>query len=144
MSLARQRRRRGAAIIPVLVCFILIMLISAALLQLVFAERGLDRQEERRLQAEWLAEAGLERAAARLSASRDYKGETWEVAADDLGGKDAGRLTIAVETPKDEQALRRVIVQADYPTVPERRARQRRSLVIDLGPEPKSTKGDTP
>jgi len=144
MNARRQRGRRGAVIVPVLVCFILIMLISAALLQLVFTERGLDRREEWHIQAEWLAEAGLERAAARLSASRDYQGETWEVAANDLGGKDVGRVTIAVETPKDEQALRRVIVQADYPTVPERRARQRRSLVIDLGPEPKSTKGDTP
>lgn len=144
MSPRHRRRQRGAMIVPVLICFVLIMLISAALLQFVVAERVLNRQEERRLQAEWLAEAGLERAAARLSESRDYQGETWDIAAKELGGQDAGRVTITVETKKGERALRQVTVLADYPVVPERRARHRRSLEIDLGPDSNSTKGNTP
>ena len=130
------RKRRGVVIVPVLVCFVLIMLICAALVQLVFAERGINRQEERRLQAEWLAEAGLDRAAARLSRARDYTGESWEIPAKELGGHDAARVNIAVETPKGQTGHRRVTVRADYPLAAERRARRRRTLVIDLGPEP--------
>ena len=135
-------RRRGAVIVPVLVCFVLIMLICAALVQLVFVERGVTRQDERRLQAEWLAEAGLERAAAKLSRNRGYAGETWDIPASALGGRDAGRVTIAVESSKDKPAQRSVTVQADYPLAPERRARQRRRLTIARGAEP--TKGDAP
>ncbi|MDR3638654.1 MAG: hypothetical protein P4L84_32915 [Isosphaeraceae bacterium] len=136
MSTRSVRSRRGAVIVPVLVCFVLIMLICAGLVQLLFTERGITRQEERRLQAEWLAEAGLERAAARLSRARGYTGESWEVPAQELGGQDAGQVVITVETPKDEPGHRRVIVRADYPLAAERRARRQRTLVIDLGPDP--------
>lgn len=136
------RRRRGAVIVPVLVCFVLIMLICAALIRLVVTERGAGRQDERRLQAEWLAEAGLERAAARLSRTADYTGEAWEITAEELGGQDAGRVTIAVETPKDEPRQRHVTVRADYPLAPERRVRERRTLVIELkrAPETEATR----
>jgi hypothetical protein len=129
-------------IIPVLVCFVLIMLICAALLQLVFAERGVSRQEERRLQAEWLAEAGLERAAARLSRTRDYTGETWDIAAEELGGRDPGHVIITVETPKGKPGQRNVTVKADYPLAAERRARLQRNMALELAPEP--TKRETP
>jgi hypothetical protein len=128
-------------IVPVLVCFVLILMISAALLRRVEAERGLSRQEQRRLQAEWLAEAGLDRAAARLSQKREYSGETWEVPAEELGGYEAGRVSITVEAPKGAPSRRAVTVVADYPVAVEHRARERRALLIEL---PTGDKGDTP
>ncbi len=135
MTPGGRRKPRGVAIVPVLVCFVLVMMITGVLLQLVRTERLQSQGEERRLQAEWLAEAGLERASARLARNRQYKGETWDIAAEDLGGRDAGLVTIVVETPKNEPTHRLVTVEADYPVEPERRARQRRSLAIELGPE---------
>jgi hypothetical protein len=136
------RRRRGSLIVPVLICFVLIMLVSAALLQLTFAERGLARQEERRLQSEWLAEAGLARAAAKLARDRGYAGEAWELSPKDLDAREPGRVTITVETPDGKPGERRVSAQADYPLRPELRARTTRSLVLAVGGEPR--KEDTP
>ena len=43
------------------------------------------RSQERRLQAEWLAESGAQRAVARLARDHDYTGETWSLTARDLG-----------------------------------------------------------
>ena len=52
-------------------------MICGGLLRLVGSQRVLIRSEERTLQAEWLAESGVERAVARLAGDTSYRGETW-------------------------------------------------------------------
>ena len=59
------KSRRGMTTIAV-VC-LLITLISGALLKVGLAQRDANRERERRLQAEWLAESGVDRALARLT-----------------------------------------------------------------------------
>ena len=54
----------------VLVCLVIVTLISGALLKVGLAHRDWVRGQERQLQAEWLAQAGLDRALARLAAER--------------------------------------------------------------------------
>ena len=90
--------------------------------------------EQRTLQAEWLAESGLERAAVRLAEAPDYRGETWQVPAADLGGPWSGTVTIAVEPVAAQPARRTVRVQADYPDGVEPRARRRKHATVELGP----------
>ena len=77
--------RRGMTVVAVLVCLLVMMLLGAALLKLALAEREQQPRSERRLQAEWLVESGLERARARLAADASYAGETWPLSAADLG-----------------------------------------------------------
>jgi Tfp pilus assembly protein PilX len=84
--------------VAVLVCLVVAAMIGGALLRTGLVQRRRIQMEERRLQALWLAESGLERAAARLADAHDYRGETWEVPAADLGGPWPGTVTIAVET----------------------------------------------
>ena len=72
-------------VVAVLICLIVITLISGAVLKVGLAHRDLVRAQERRLQAEWLAESGVQRALARLAVDRDYAGETWPFSAADLG-----------------------------------------------------------
>ncbi len=92
---------------------------------------------ERRLQAEWLAEAGVDRALAKLSYDPDYKGETWEIPVDELGlpaVKDtekgpAAVVKIEVEPAKGQDGGRILRVRADYPPDPPRRVRVSREVI---------------
>jgi Tfp pilus assembly protein PilX len=120
--------------VVVLVCLLVMTLIFGSLLRLVHSQRALVRHDERRLQADWLAESGLERAAARLGNDPRYRGETWTFPADELGDQSPGVVTITVEPRKGAENQRLVTVQADYPRDPPRRARARRQVTVELGP----------
>ena len=58
-------RSRGMTVVAVLVCLVVITLVTGALLKTVLAQREFARGRERRLQAEWLVESGLQRVRAR-------------------------------------------------------------------------------
>ena len=126
MIASRSRHsRRGMTVIAVLMCLVVLTLIGAALLKLGLARRQFNRDLEKRLQAEWLVESGLDRALARIATEGDYKGETWRLSAADLGLPEAdGRksrqtkadraaavVTIAVDRPEAKAVRRHVRVQ---------------------------------
>ena len=127
---------RGAVLMVALVCLVLALMVFGSLVRIGLARRGRVRMEERRLQAAWLAESGLERAAHKLAASADYQGETWGPSAADLGGRDGGVVRIAVEPVEGHPRRRLVRAVADYPSEPGRRARHSQQTMMDLGPEP--------
>ena len=132
MRLSHRRRgqSRGLTVVAVLVCLVIITIMAGALLRVGLAHRERAKAQEHRLQAEWLAESGIQRATARLAADPGYKGETWEVSARDLDATDDALVTITVEPAHDGKG-RQVRVQADYPRDPTRRARH--SRVIEMG-----------
>jgi type II secretory pathway component PulK len=147
MNAARARKTsRGLTVVAVLVCLIIVTMISGAVLKVSLAQRELARDQERRLQTEWLAESGAQRAIARLTRDRDYSGETWSLKAQDLGqierppafpspgeaSKAVAQITIAVERVPAATNRRRVRVQADYPLGAARRSRQTKEILIDL------------
>jgi hypothetical protein len=147
MRVRRARtERRGLTAVAVLVCLIIVTLISGALLKVGIAHRDQVRAQERRLQAEWLAQSGIDRALARLSAKADYTGETWELAPRDLDLREtpgsqrgpAAIVHIKVERPKgaspgSDAADRRLIkVQADYPPDLPRRTRHSMQILAEL------------
>ena len=66
--------------VAVLVCLIIVTLISGAVLKMSVAQRELARSQERRLQAEWLAESGRRAGLGpRLARIATYTGETWSL-----------------------------------------------------------------
>jgi len=133
-------------VVAVLVCVIVLTLVGAALLKLGLARRQVGRDFEHRLQAEWLVESGLSRALARITAERDYKGETWSIDPADLGlpeqpqpgngnakGHSAAAIvTISVKQPETNRRL--VRVQADYPPLGAKHLRCSQEISIDLEP----------
>jgi type II secretory pathway component PulK len=139
---------RGMTVVAVLVCLIIVTLISGAVLKVSVAQRELARSQERRLQAEWLAESGVERATARLGGDRDYVGETWSLSAQDLARSEqeptvaspakaetpAARVTITVVRVPASANRRRVHIQADYPVDAQGRSRHTKEIMIDLEP----------
>jgi hypothetical protein len=125
-------RRSGLVSVAVLIALFVIGLVCAGLLKVAFARRAEVAMNERRVQAEWLAESGLDRAVARLKASVDYAGETWEVSTEDLGGRGAATVAIQVEKITDRPERRKVRVQADYPTGSSLRSRQSRETIVTI------------
>lgn len=136
-----QRRQRGAILIVVLVCLAVAAAISVTVVRQIAAERQAVQMNYRSVQALWLAEAGLERAAARLAADPKYNGETWAIPAMELVADEGKRgqspsagtavVKIQVETIADQPERRSVRVEADYSDAPERRCRQIKQIVVD-------------
>jgi hypothetical protein len=112
--------------VAVLVCLIVLAMIAGAILRSGAAQREEVRAQERGLQADWLAEAGLQRAIARLAADPAYAGETWDIDARALDSADPATVVIAVDRPADRPGRRTIRARADYPRDPPRRARRTR------------------
>jgi hypothetical protein len=117
----------------VLVCFVVASLLLVSWLKTIALERQQARAAGDRLQAEWLAEAGLDRAAARLAEKPDYAGETWKISAEELSARDAAAVEIHVTMAADHPDRRTVDVVADYPVEPMHRARASKQIIVDLG-----------
>ena len=125
-------RRRGMTSVVALVALFVILLIGGALLKLSQGRRTNLRLEERSLQAELLAESGIELGWAKLRQKADYPGETWKIAAGELGGRGAGVVSIRVEPVPNQPERRRIVATADYPAESEFRTRMTRESIITL------------
>ena len=77
IPIRKNRPHRGMLAIAVLVCLLIVIAIAGTLIRAATAQRDEARAVERRLQAEWLAEAGLQRAIARLATAlrREHPGQ---------------------------------------------------------------------
>lgn len=146
MSPARSRPpRRGFIAAAIVMILFVLTLLGGGLLRVVWLRHSDLRAAGRRLQAEWLAESALDRAAARLAADPSYAGETWAIPAERLGGRDAASVRIEV-TPAPGHPDRRVVrARADFPADEPRRSRHSRQIEIAV---PAATtperKGDSP
>ena len=132
VSFANLANRRGVALLTAIVCLAVIAVICGSLIKVVHAQRQQTRTDERKLQAEWLAEAGLDRAAARLTDSPDYLGETWQIAATEFAGRGSASVKITVEIVVDQPAKRLVRVAADYPADSDGRARHSKQAAVQI------------
>ncbi|MEE8451062.1 MAG: hypothetical protein V3R99_04075 [Thermoguttaceae bacterium] len=116
----------------VLACVAVASIVFMSIVKVVSVERRSIQKETWRLQATWLAESGLQRAAARLAADADYAGETWNLTAEQLGLDDAAVVEIEVDVLPDTPNRRTVRVRADYPNHPQHRCRYTKSVAIWL------------
>ena len=102
--------------VAAIICLLLATVLLGSVLKMAIAGRKQSRREQWRVQAAWLAESGLERAASRMSAVAEYEGETWDIPAADLDGQHTGQVVIKVETPEGSTTTRLVTVEAAYPS----------------------------
>lgn len=137
---ASRNRRRGAVLIVVLVCFFVVAAMFALLASQSISERRAAETRQWTLQAQWIAEAALERAAARLTADANYTGETWTISATELMGKSGALARIRVEAVGDRPNRHLVRVEADYPDAPVHRARWTTQIIVDR-PAPGASEG---
>jgi len=125
-------KRSGMVLVGVLVCLAAAALTIMAILRTTTMEFRQLRTQHQHLQADRLAEAGVERAHAQLSLSPTYAGETWTVTAAELGGTAAATVLITVAEVKDQPNQRQIHAQADYPNDSERRVRKSRDAIANL------------
>jgi Tfp pilus assembly protein PilX len=128
----RPPRSRGAILVVLVVLVAVASVLSAAILRTALLRSQAVQSEARRVQAVWLAESGVERAAARLAADSKYAGETWNLAPEVIGGPDPAAVKIEVSAVAERPDSRLVRVQADYPVDPQQRARITKEQQIDL------------
>jgi type II secretory pathway component PulK len=127
-------RKRGAALVVLIVSLAIAATLGVSLLRLAAIQRRSLEIHEWQAQAEWLAESGLERAAARLAADPAYHGETWTIPAEEEKGDrsvvlSGGEVTIRVEPVAGQEDRRRILIEADYGPG---RARETRDTTITV------------
>ncbi|MCE9556150.1 MAG: hypothetical protein K8T91_22605 [Planctomycetes bacterium] len=108
-----------------------VAIVSAGILALMTSDRQVLHRETARVQAEWLATAGLERGAVRLLAEADYRGEAWSLSAADLGGPDGGKVTIRVEPQVGPAGQFTISAIAEAGSVAGKQVRAARTITID-------------
>jgi len=128
----RSSHPAGIVLIVVIVCLGLAAAILGSFVAIALSGRELLHAECSQLQAQWLAESAIERAAALLAANPNYSGEQWNLSAEQLGAAEGGAVTIHVESVPDQSSLRLVHVQADYPDDPTYRCRQTKQATVKL------------
>jgi hypothetical protein len=108
------RCNRGTVIVAALVSMLIVMSMLGTLLQgSLRARRQLHAERDLR-QTEFLLEAGLDRAALRLSREADYRGETWNLPSDQIVGRGDGQVAItASRGPSDGPWEVKIVVE--YP-----------------------------
>jgi len=118
----------------VLVLLFVIAIVAASLVRVSVAYHQRTRSNERSLQSELLADAGVDRALAKIAADPKYAGERWNVSAEALGSAATDEQQGAVVTIEVSGSPgggpRKLRVQADYPPDPPRRARSSREIML--------------
>ena len=146
----RRRGSRGFIILAVITGLLVAVGIFSGLIRQASEQHKAAQTSVRRMQAEWLAIAGLARARAQLQRSADYVGETWQIPesafdgkiSGDMNGepgaepasdadapnsadaaKPGGKVVIRVEAVPEDAARRRIVVEAEWPAGSPRAAR---------------------
>jgi type II secretory pathway component PulK len=113
-SPSTKSRRAGAVLVVAIVSILITSLILASLVQMTTLTRRQERAELLRLQAEWLAESAIERAADRIAADAKYTGESWLITTTELGDGNEGKVEISIKAEPD--GTQKISVVAVYPS----------------------------
>jgi hypothetical protein len=118
--------------VSVLVCLAVAMTLFLAWLKTAALERRQLQARQDRVQAEILADAGLDRAAAQLLSAGNYSVETWQIGPESLAGRGAATVTIHVEPVPENAAARIVHAVAEYPVGGAERVRRSKQITFIL------------
>ena len=126
------RGRSGLALIVMLVALGIVSAICVNLLKMSVIERHQARREALAAQANWLAESGVELAAALLKKDENSQGTTWNIPAKQLDGQHAAVVSVAIATVENSPKRRQVIVTAKFPTKSVQSIQPRLVRFVDL------------
>ena len=108
-------RRRGAVLIVVLAVFAVTIGLAGVWTRRIVADHRQQRRVDQRTQALWLADAGVRRAAAQVTANSDYQGEEWSIAAEELDQSYSAVVILRVEPSAEARDAFRIIAEARCP-----------------------------
>ncbi len=130
---ATMKQRAGFALIGVMIVLVVCSMLVVSWFRTIAAQREQLRMAEDRLTAEWLAEGAMDRAAAKFRHSPDYQGETWTVAADELGGQNGATMKIRIEPVAEHSDRHTIEIEADYPQNSLRSVRVSKRIIVNRG-----------
>jgi type II secretory pathway component PulK len=102
------------AVIAALTCLLIVTAIIGSMLQSALRARRQLHAERDRRQTELLLQAGADRAALRLATEPEFRGDTWDLPAESIVGRGAGRVTTEVSRSEDDPSWQ-VRIIAEYP-----------------------------
>lgn len=108
--IAAQRKRAGSILICVLVCLAIVTALAGSMLKTALQARKAIRQELQLSQAEFLLEAGVQRAIEQINDDSTYTGERWELSKDAIPGQESALVEIKVTPATDDDATRIEVV----------------------------------
>jgi hypothetical protein len=118
--------------VAALACLLIVTSIIGTMLQGALRTRRQLHAERDRRQVQLLLQAGIERAARRLSTETGYTGDTWDLTSDSIINHGAGRVTAKVSPSESGEAS--IEVTAEFPV--DRDFPIRRSRTIQVSPSP--------
>ena len=128
-QIPERTRSHGFVLISVIVALVISVALFGLWARAAVREHRQLANQQLRMQATRLAEAGLGRAMAQRAANQEYADETWIVPATDLGGTQAAQVRIRVAPNADGSAFA-VSAVAEYPTGEVRHAQVSKKIEI--------------
>jgi hypothetical protein len=108
-------RRRGAAMVYVLILLLVISMVGTTLVRATIAQHRQRLRDELRAQTVRLMEAGWNRAVNKLAEQPDYAGEIWRLGPDVFGADRRAEVRIDIVSAESAPNQRRLTVIAEYP-----------------------------
>ena len=135
--------RQGSILVAALVCLAIVTLILLSVFKTSMSQRRQIRLEQQHIQAELLAESGLERAVAKLKSNHDYVGEEWSIDAKQLDTRNSGAVKITVVKQDDRHVI---TAESVFPKQSEspKQTRSTRSVVFKMASDQTNGEPDTP
>jgi Tfp pilus assembly protein PilX len=129
----RRAHRRGVVLIVVIVTTSISLVLFGIWARNMVNEHRRFANQQYRLQATRLAEAGIRRAVVRKSADPQFQEETWSVPAESLGGQHAASVQIRAVSSGDATTMR-YEATAQYPAGAVRRAQVTKRIEVSISP----------
>ncbi|MBL6705502.1 MAG: hypothetical protein ISQ06_05285 [Planctomycetaceae bacterium] len=131
-NLCYDHRRAGTVIVIFMVSLAMLSLTAAAMLRVTLLQRSMVRNNELRIQSEWLFQSAVARTSTELKSNAEYDGEEWTMPAASLGQNSDALAKISVEPVEGKTNERRVTITILYPPNGTQRATVSRSVTISL------------
>lgn len=122
--------RRGAIAVIAMIAILITISIGLGMVKTTLIARQETLRWQHQTQAEWLVEAGIERAVVQFESSPDYRGETWALSAEELGGREEAQIVIDLKPTGEADDEYRLNVIADYPAHGDDRIRSSKVITI--------------
>ena len=125
-------RRAGTVLVIFMVSLAMLSMTAVALVRVTLLQRSMVRNNELRIQSEWLFQSAVVRASSRLNSNAEYSGEEWNIAAKSLGQTFDALAKISIEAVDGKTNERRAAITVIYPPDNAERATVSRTVTISL------------
>lgn len=130
--------RRGTILVFAMIALLVTAMIGASLMRTTVLSMRQIQREQQQVQTSWLAEAGCQRALAKILTDKQYVGETWDVPAEQLQSSSGATVRITIEGETAENVARTVTAIAEYPKGSTQAVRVTKRLTIPVATSTKS------